>query len=313
MPRQPHDKLSFLHVLADCSFSYLALRHFLADPRPDPMCCVPLLTGRFLITLKNLIDKRNRRLQLPVRPTHPFSRLRQRAGNRIPDHSTMYLQLSGHAGDRAHSKLILPTDLFEYLHLGSPIQRTSPSGLTPELEYPLVATVGQNKPPKWANSEYRNQRVTAAFTGRTPEGEPINGDYTFVDEFPMAEGFEENVEFFELTYLDAEAVELDIAFSGIAPLLWLRAGGRGPIIGESLDAAGRRKPYLWTESYGVLFNSDRWRTFVGNRRESASTAFIVTDSQTTFAGIASELPETPGIVRLYENYLTTFAINWSYL
>ena len=129
----------------------------------------------------------------------------------------------------------------------------------------------------------------------------------------MAEGFEENVQFFELTYLDAEIVELDMAFSGIAPLLWLRAGGRGPIIGESLDSAGRRKPYSWTESYGVLFNSDRWRTFVRNSRESASTAFIVTDSQTTFTGIASRLPGSLGVVRLYENYLTTFAINWSYL
>src|SRR6185503_17206032 len=121
-------------------------------------------------------------------------------------------------------------------------------------------------------------RVTAAMTGRTPEGESIKGEYKFADEFPMAEGFEENVEYFELTYLDAEAVELDTAFSGVAPLLWLRAGGRGPIIGESLDAAGRRKPYVWTESYGVLFNPDRWRTFVRNRPESASTAFIVTDS-----------------------------------
>ena len=107
----------------------------------------------------------------------------------------------------------------------------------------------------------------------------------------MAEGFKENVEFFELTYLDAEAVELDIAFNGIAPLLWLRASCHGPIIGESLDAARHRKPYVWTESYGVLFNPDRWRAFVGKRRESASTAFIVTDSQTTFAGVASELPE----------------------
>ena len=156
-------------------------------------------------------------------------------------------------------------------------------------------------------------RVTAAITGRTPEGEPVKGSYTFTDEFPMAEGFDENVEFFELTYLDAEVVELDVAFSGIAPLLWLRAGGRGPIIDESLDNAGRRKPYAWTDSYGVLFNPDRWRTFVEKRRASASTAFIVTDSQTTFAGIASELPGALDVVRLYENYLTTFAINRGYL
>jgi adenine-specific DNA-methyltransferase len=152
-------------------------------------------------------------------------------------------------------------------------------------------------------------RITAAITGATPEGEPVKGQYKFTDEFPMAEGFEENVKFFELTYLDGEDVELDIAFSEIAPLLWLRAGGRGPILDESLDAAGRRKPYASNETYGVLFNPDRWRGFVGKLPKVASAAFIVTDSQTTFAGIASELPGALDVVRLYENYLTTFAIN----
>jgi adenine-specific DNA-methyltransferase len=156
-------------------------------------------------------------------------------------------------------------------------------------------------------------RVTAAITGRTPGGEPIKGEYKFTDEFPMAEGFEENVEFFELTYLDAEVVELDAAFSGIAPLLWMRAGGRRSIVDATLDSKGRRKPYVWSDSYGVLFNPDRWRSFVANRRESASAAFIVTDSQTTFAGIASELPGGLDVVRLYENYITTFAINRGYL
>jgi adenine-specific DNA-methyltransferase len=43
-------------------------------------------------------------------------------------------------------------------------------------------------------------RVAAAITGKTPDGEPIKGDYKFTDEFPMADGFEENAEFFTLTY-----------------------------------------------------------------------------------------------------------------
>jgi adenine-specific DNA-methyltransferase len=111
-------------------------------------------------------------------------------------------------------------------------------------------------------------RITAAITGSTPEGEPVKGSYKFIDEFPIAEGFDENVQFFELTYLDPELVELDTAFSAIAPLLWLRAGGRGLILGENLDAAGRRKPYAWTEHYGVLFNPDRWRGFVERGRFS---------------------------------------------
>src|SRR5205085_1529665 len=40
-------------------------------------------------------------------------------------------------------------------------------------------------------------RITAAITGRTPEGQPLTGGYKFTDEFPMADGFNENVEFFE--------------------------------------------------------------------------------------------------------------------
>mgnify|MGYP003376402938 FL=1 len=36
---------------------------------------------------------------------------------------------------------------------------------------------------------------------------------------------------------------------------------------------------------------------------------MVTDSAVVFAGVAEQLPEGLEAVRLYENYLTTFAIN----
>lgn len=152
-------------------------------------------------------------------------------------------------------------------------------------------------------------RITAAVTGRTPEGDVIGDRYRFRDEFPMADGLEENVEFFELTYLDTAQIEVDRAFVEIAPLLWLRAGGRGPIIGECLDAAGRRKPYAWTKQYGVLFNTDRWRSFITKIPETATTVFVVTDSITEFGLVAGELPGHLDVVRLYERYLTTFAVN----
>lgn len=152
-------------------------------------------------------------------------------------------------------------------------------------------------------------RITAAVTGLTPDGEPIKGDYKFTDEFPMAEGFEENVTFAELAYLDPDDVELDMVFASVAPLLWMRAGAQGPVIDECLDSAGRRKPYAWTDRYGVLFNADRWRRFVEKLPASATTVFVVTDSQAIFAGVAAELPDHLDVVRLYENYLTTFRIN----
>jgi adenine-specific DNA-methyltransferase len=140
-----------------------------------------------------------------------------------------------------------------------------------------------------------------------PDGHPVLGEYLGGRE--RSEGFAENAEFFELTYLDDAVIEVDMAFSGIAPLLWLRAGNRGSIVGESLDTARRRKPYAWTEQYGVLFNTDRWRSFVSKLPETATTVYIVTDSMTEFAHIAGELPGHLDVVRLYERYLTTFTVN----
>ena len=148
-------------------------------------------------------------------------------------------------------------------------------------------------------------RVEAAITGRTPDGDPIAGDYKFTDEFPMADGFAENVEFLELRYLDADDVDLGHAFDDIAPLLWLRAGGQGPIA-RRLDGAGALLPYVWTDQYGVLFDDDRWRNFVSARPETALTAFIVTYSPTVFAGIAAELPTSMDTIRLYDTYLSMF-------
>jgi adenine-specific DNA-methyltransferase len=167
--------------------------------------------------------------------------------------------------------------------------------------------------PKWEAlgifEHVTRPRITAAITGRTPSGKQIKGDYKFNDPFPMADGFEENVEFFELIYLDPARVEVDMAFAGIAPLLWLRAGASGPIIEECVDAAGRHRSHAWTQQYGVLFDTDRWRSFVSQLPETATTAYIVTDSNTDFAHVAGELPGHLDLVRLYERYLTTFAVN----
>ncbi len=147
--------------------------------------------------------------------------------------------------------------------------------------------------------------VTAALTGRTPEGVPIGGDYKFTDEFPMADGFEENVAFLELRYPDPDDVALGDAFDDIAPLLWLRAGAQGPVA-QRLDDAGQPVPYVWTDRYGVLFDEDHWRGFVSARPATARAAFIVTYSPTSSTGVAAELPSSMDTVRLYDTYLSMF-------
>ncbi len=152
-------------------------------------------------------------------------------------------------------------------------------------------------------------RLTAAVTGTTPEGKPVEGSYRFRDEFPFSEGFEENIEFFRITYEDKDLVKLNAAFSAIAPILWIKAGSQGPRIEEiegswAMPRGGR---------YGVLFETDDWPSFVEaiSEEESASHAFIVTDSDSVFQRVAAELPSDIEPMRLYEAYLTSFAINTS--
>lgn len=147
-------------------------------------------------------------------------------------------------------------------------------------------------------------RVAAAITGKTPDGALIKGDYKFTDEFPMAEGFEENAECFTLTYETPVAVSHHTAFARIAPLLWLRAGSRGRRI-DRLPAAG----WAVVDAYGLLFNTDFSEPFMAAVRQAAGlrVAFIVTDDDQRFQSLAQDLPKGVEAVRLYESYLTNFA------
>lgn len=147
-------------------------------------------------------------------------------------------------------------------------------------------------------------RVAAAIAGKTPDGEPIRGDYKFTDEFSMADGFEENAEFFTLTYEAKSAVNHNLAYARIAPLLWLRAGAQGPRI-EKLPAVG----WAVVDTYGLLTEVDAATPFIKAVTEAKSLriAYIVTDDDRRFQAIAKRLPDGVDPVRLYESYLTNFS------
>lgn len=141
-------------------------------------------------------------------------------------------------------------------------------------------------------------RLRAAITGKTPNNAPIKGDYKFVDEFPMADGFEENAAFFTLTYESPWRVTTDRAFTAIAPMLWLRAGAVGRRIDTISDG------WEVADSYGIINDLDRSSEFIAalEAAEGIRIAYIVTDDEGRYQQVANEIPgiET---VRLYEDYL----------
>lgn len=157
---------------------------------------------------------------------------------------------------------------------------------------------------KWGICDYITKpRIAAAITGRTPEGEPIKGDYKFTDEFPMAEGFEENAEFFTLTYETPVAVSHNRAFERIAPLLWMRAGSEGRRI-DKLPNQG----WEVADSYGLLIDLDTSAAFAAaiEGKEAIRVAYVVTDDDRRFQSVVRQLPGSVEPVRLYESYLTNF-------
>ena len=147
-------------------------------------------------------------------------------------------------------------------------------------------------------------RVAAAITGKTPAGEPIKGDYKFTDEFPMADGFEENAEFFTLTYEAKSAVNHNLAYARIAPMLWLRAGAQGRRI-DKLPPEG----WAVADTYGLLTEVDQATPFIHavSQASGLRIAFIVTDDDRRFQAIAKRLPDGVEPVRLYESYLSNFS------
>lgn len=146
-------------------------------------------------------------------------------------------------------------------------------------------------------------RINAAVSGKTPEGKDIEGDYKFTDEFPMAEGFEENAEFFTLTYETPVAVSHNRAFERISPLLWMRAGSEGRRI-QKHPTQG----WEVADTYGLLIDLDKAAPFCKAivAKGSIRIAYIVTDDERRFQSVVRRLPENVESIRLYESYLTNF-------
>jgi adenine-specific DNA-methyltransferase len=156
----------------------------------------------------------------------------------------------------------------------------------------------------WGICDYITKpRVQAAITGKTPSGKPIEGEYKFTDEFPMAEGFEESAEFFTLTYETPIAVSHNLAFARVAPLLWMRAGSQGRRI-DILSSQG------WdvADTYGLLTDLDQTAAFCKGVEQASGLriAYIVTNDDRRFQAVTRHLPDLVEPIRLYESYLSNF-------
>ena len=182
-------------------------------------------------------------------------------------------------------------------------------------------------------------RLRSVITGRTPNGNPIPGDYglfteeyaeldadvidpdtgkkirgkvfkkvqipdtSVPDPFPMSDGFNENAVFFDLEYLEPAVVQANMSFDEIAPLLWLKAGSKGRIIHHC-------DKFDITDSYAVLFDYRYIGAFTRNiqKKPEVKTIYIVTDHDARYRDMCATFPDR-NVIQLYESYLRSFEIS----
>ena len=153
-------------------------------------------------------------------------------------------------------------------------------------------------------------RTKCSIEGKDLQHNSLDGDYGMPVEdvdlgynLPKSSGFKANAIFCELTYESAWPIRLDNAFDAIAPILWMQAGCRGPII--------RRigKSFLTTDYYGVLFDYNQASKFCDKVKNTPSikNVYVVTDDQRRYSNMCRRLPGIE-VHRLYESFLRTFEI-----
>ena len=142
--------------------------------------------------------------------------------------------------------------------------------------------------------------------GVRDDNAPLDGDD--LDGHKLANGFNENIEYFRLDFLDPDEVARGDAFKAIVPILWMVAGCRG----DREDSKGSAPWFIPKHSpFAVLIQEKQFRTFREKlaERKDIEWVFLITDSEENFGQMRRKLGRKYECVQLYKSYLENFRIN----
>lgn len=149
-------------------------------------------------------------------------------------------------------------------------------------------------------------RCKYAINGKRDDGTTLDGEYGTGRR--LEEGFEENLAYFRLNFLDPSHVARGDAFQAILPILWMMAGCQG----EREDSKGSAAWFIPKKSpFAVLLKEKEFRTFKQKlaERKDIGWVFLVTDSEENFALMRRMLGRKQECVQLYKSYLENFRLN----
>lgn len=150
-------------------------------------------------------------------------------------------------------------------------------------------------------------RTVCSIQGKDIKGNPLEGNY-LGSERPMSKGFEANAIYFQLGFLDKNAVALGRQLSELMPILWLKAGAKGEC--PKLIDSEQNMLILPENKFAVLINERYFREFKENveKYNDIETIYFVTDSDAGYREMISSYQEKK-TYQLYRDYLDNFRIN----
>jgi adenine-specific DNA-methyltransferase len=174
-----------------------------------------------------------------------------------------------------------------------------------------------------ALSDSENKVETIFLT--CPEGPDFNDAKTLLnDSLPSLErevdalrsralGFNENLQYLKLEFLDPTSVELGDELSNLILILWIMSGSKGKIPKIHGDETFIASPDC---SFALLLSEKNFKAFLReiSRHKCPAKIFVVTNSMDVFQEMRSQLRnrlkcKNQDIVHLYRNYLENFQIN----
>jgi adenine-specific DNA-methyltransferase len=154
-------------------------------------------------------------------------------------------------------------------------------------------------------------RCLAAVTGQRPNGTPMpqGRSYKYAGGRAFADGFEENVTFLNLDYLNPDRIELGDALTDMLPVWWFAAGGWGTPPEGLTDDGGSIVDE--ERALAVLLDEKGLRGFEQalSVAKGISNVFVVSDSEpvwievTSRAGIDSRSGQLRRVVVVPRDYL----------
>lgn len=133
--------------------------------------------------------------------------------------------------------------------------------------------------------------------------------YPELSKIKKADGFQTNVAYFKLGFLDKHAVALGRQFKELLPVLWMKADAIGTC--PTIKTEELPKMLILPENkFAVLIDETYYAEFDAalQKQPDIQTIYIVTDSETAYKKMTQSY-EDKECVQLYRDYLDNFRIN----